>query len=92
MKTEYVRLFRGQVLGVGVTYGLTESSVDIEGTEYIRYGAFIERDDGERAEAPDIFADRRSAEVLAETLSRGSVTPVTLMDIASDVLYAKEFG
>ena len=90
MKESFRTLYHGDAAGAGTAYGVIESRVDVEGSEYIRYGAFMERG-AERVEAPDLYADEESAGELAKKLCQGAVTPVTFFDIVSDELYAREF-
>lgn len=92
MKTQYTKLFDRVVKSKRISYLLTESQVDTGEGVFTRYGAAIEAEDGERALAPDLYGDRPRAEAFVGTLAEGQVTPVTLLDIASDRLYAEEFN
>lgn len=75
-----------------ISYYLTESKIATEEGAFTRFGARIEKSGGEHAQALDIFGDRRKASMFIQELADGLVTPVTLLDIVCDRLYAEEFS
>lgn len=92
MAVRNIKLFT-QPFGNGeISYYLTESEITTEEGSFTRFGAMVEKSDGERAQALDIFGDRQKANSLIRELSDGLVTPVTLLDVVSDRLYAQEFA
>ncbi len=92
MNPRYTKLYTEPFEGGDVTYYLTESEIAAEEGTFTRFGAMVEKSDGERAEVLDIFGDRRRAERLISKLRRNLVTPATLLDVVSDELYADEFA
>lgn len=90
MNKSYIYLGRRQVADMAVDYDLVVSTVEVEGVEHIRYGIRAASSLGEISEAPDIFGSRPAAMALARLVMDGAVTPVTLMDVASDALFASE--
>ncbi len=92
MTTQYTKLFDRVVKSKRVSYLLTESRVDTGEGVFTRFGVAIEMEGGEHAVAPDLYGDRPRAEAFVGALAEGQVTPVTLLDIAADRLYAEEFN
>lgn len=90
MGVKYTTLFEDRSLGFCLTYRLTESQVETDSGSFTRYGASVEKSDGERAEVLDIFSRRDDAVSLITLLYRGLVTPVTLSDVVYDRLCAEE--
>lgn len=91
METQYTEMGRNEVLDVELTYYLTESSVEVEGAAYTRYGAELRSSLGETAAVRDVFGDRESAQRLVAGMCRGAVTPAAFADVVRDALYAREF-
>ncbi len=92
MAVRFEKLFT-QPFGDGIlSYYLTESEIATEEGSFTRFGAMVEKSDGERAQVLDIYADPQKANSFIHELSDGLVTPATLLDIVSDRLYAQEFA
>ncbi len=90
MKVKYEKLYTKPFENGELTYFLTESRVETEEGSSIRFGAMVEKSDGERAQVLDIFGDRSRTARLIARLAHGLVTPVTLKDVAGDLLYESE--
>lgn len=92
MAARQTKLFTQPFENGVISYYLTESEITTDEGSFTRFGAMVEKSDGERAQALDIFGDRQKANSFIHELSDGLVTPVTLLDIVSDRLYAEEFA
>lgn len=83
----FTRPFENGVL----SYYLTESEITTEEGAFTRFGALVEKSDGERAQVLDIFGDRQKTSSLIRELSDGLVTPTSLFDVVNERLYLEEF-
>lgn len=92
MKAKYTKLCEASAAGFRLTYYLTRSDILIDGAPVTRFGAAVEKSDGERAEVVDISPAPDMAEALISKLCRGLVTPTTLADVVYDEVYAAEMA